>query len=608
MADPGLGESHPRGINNLSHPWCRSTAGSIRTASYPAIIGTSHNHSRLSSLCKMVCSHLNLSFLSLLVASQFLAQTISAQLPDAATLLQQGIAALGGRDALSDISGLTYGTTGIYRSYTLMQNYDLNPPDTKIASSGSQTISFQFLSDGQIQQRIDRLYQLSPYYYFGDGQLLPRNITLTVRSGSDGYACLTRGNLLVAQPPDVVGGYVYAPLAEWFVLEAMKLSPLLLTQFNPDTTTAEFIDVNGISLPSVHDPDLDITIIFNAETSLPLFIRTIEDHALYGPSTRDLHVSNYTTVGGVLFPHRLTTLYNGWVIEDFDVSAVTINPNFASTFFDGLSANSSVLANAVPETDQDYTRAEVSEWAQNLIYSGFYTGSLGAINATQPIPALPNAHHIIFTDADLYKQWVLVFEDAIFVTDAPAHQSELLIRWVRTNFGRPVTHVLVTHHHHDHIYGISNFINQGAQLVVPEMTKDFWSTVPDARIITFNESSPFIHRDSKMQVRHVWHPDAPHAADLANVIITSSCPGPDDPIAVMEADVWNPGFPPLTLDMAEAKAWLDQIRRDGLSRNALITPCHGNIGPLTDMIAALDAQYPDLKTTDWTLGGPLCDH
>ena len=72
-----------------------------------------------------------------------------------------------------------------------------------------------------------------------------------------------------------------------------------------------------------------------------------------------------------------------------------------------------------------------------------------------------------------------------------------------------------------------------------------------------------------MQARFIWHPDAPHAKDWGYGIVTSACPQADEPIAVIEADVWNPGFSAEGINTAEVRAWLEQTLRDGLSRNAM---------------------------------------
>lgn len=56
---------------------------------------------------------------------------------------------------------------------------------------------------------------------------------------------------------------------------------------------------------------------------------------------------------------------------------------------------------------------------------------------------LDNLYHLTFEADTVYKTIVAVFDDALMVTDAPPHQSLLVIEWVRQTFNRSVTHLLV---------------------------------------------------------------------------------------------------------------------------------------------------------------------
>lgn len=72
-----------------------------------------------------------------------------------------------------------------------------------------------------------------------------------------------------------------------------------------------------------------------------------------------------------------------------------------------------------------------------------------------------------------------------------------------------------------------------------------------------------------MQVRFIWHPDAPHSEDWGYGILTSACPDQDGPIAILEADVWSPGFPEAGFNTAPIRQWLKQIIDDGVSANSM---------------------------------------
>lgn len=145
-----------------------------------------------------------------------------------------------------------------------------------------------------------------------------------------------------------------------------------------------------------------------------------------------------------MFPHRFITFYNGQEIEDFDVSEVRVNPSLPGDFFSGLASDDSTLPPAAPEANETYANAEVGAWTQNMLWSSAYAGRLNNVTAVNPIESLPNYWRVTFNDAPGYNQMVIAFEDAVIVTDAPPHQSELMVQWVQENIGRPITHVWVS--------------------------------------------------------------------------------------------------------------------------------------------------------------------
>ena len=79
----------------------------------------------------------------------------------------------------------------------------------------------------------------------------------------------------------------------------------------------------------------------------------------------------------------------------------------------------------------------------NMLWYGGYAGTLNNLTVIQPVPGLPNLHHLTFNDAPAYRGLVAEFEDAVMVVDSPPHQSKLVIDWIEQNLGKNVTHLLV---------------------------------------------------------------------------------------------------------------------------------------------------------------------
>ena len=130
------------------------------------------------------------------------------------------------------------------------------------------------------------------------------------------------------------------------------------------------MDVNGVGPhPTLTDSTTNLTIIFDPKAFLPTRVRALEDHQVFGPSTSDLVLYNYTEVDGIKFPRNFKILYNldVMLIETL-VDVITVNPTFEADFFDGLpldEVNSTVFKNAptAPQESEIYTPAEVFEYS-----------------------------------------------------------------------------------------------------------------------------------------------------------------------------------------------------------------------------------------------------
>ena len=78
-----------------------------------------------------------------------------------------------------------------------------------------------------------------------------------------------------------------------------------------------------------------------------------------------------------------------------------------------------------------------------MFWAGGYTGTLPALKVVKPIPGLDNLYHLTFEDNNVYRTILAIFDDAVMVTDAPPHQSKLVLQYVQQKFNRTVTHLLV---------------------------------------------------------------------------------------------------------------------------------------------------------------------
>ncbi|KAG5808927.1 hypothetical protein H9Q74_014347 [Fusarium xylarioides] len=544
--------------------------------------------------------------------------TVPFHPPTADTLISQALVALGGEKAIAGIEGINYHSPNVYHSRSLMQSYNLDKADTAVAISGSQNISFSYASD-QLTQRIDRGFKPSAeYWYWASARLDEFDYSLVVRGGKDGFACYVRGNNQIWLPANLTFGYVDAALAEFLVLQGNVFSPKLLLEMKAHHGT-KAIDalINGIETPAVYDPILEITIIFDASSHLPHIIRTEENHMIYGPSTNDLYLSQYKTLEGIKFPHTFQTVYNSTThkldatLEEFIVEEITINPKFPKNYFNGLSEGKGFFPKEAPKKTEGLSHAHILEFSSNMLWSGPGSGisnsSVDSIKHKNIVPGLPNAHWLIINDDFLgVKQFVIEFENHVIVGDAPPQWTKQVIEWIDKSIGKPIKYLWPTHHHRDHSGGAAEYVKIGAKLIVPEIATSYWSSIPGAELITFNETHPYIHSDSKHQAWFIWEEQATHSIDWSYAFITEKCPTNESGIAVIEADAWHPGMPDANNDRWEMREWLGQLDKDGLPEGAYVLPTHGQISQVSELIEHTDYVYRPKTIGDWKNGGALC--
>ncbi|KAH6980842.1 hypothetical protein BKA56DRAFT_632550 [Ilyonectria sp. MPI-CAGE-AT-0026] len=486
-------------------------------------------------------------------------------------ILDSALEALGGESALQDLHGVTYHSPNNYRSRSLMQSYEMTRADTFIAISGHQNISFSFASD-ELQQRIDRQFVPSSYWVWASPALEPFNFSLVVQSGDDGFACYVHGNNQIWLPPDLASGY---------------------TDF--------------------YDSHLDLTVIFDPSSNLPYIVRTLEDHPIYGASTFDLYLSDYKTVKGLKFPHQIQSIYNSSsenlnaVLEDYVIEQITLNPDFTSDFFHGVSEEESMFPKAAPKKVQGLSHARITEFSSNMLWAGIKNVTVEGLKGEQPLSDLPWVHWLILDDDPLgIKQMILEFETEVIVCDAPPQFSDKVIEWIAQNLNKPITHLWPTHHHRDHSGGANKYVEAGAKLIVPDMAVKYWSSIPNATFVTFNDTNPYVHSDGNIQAWFMWEDQGSHAADWSYSFVTAKCPSENSTVAVLEADVWQAGVSTGQSDQALMRQWLDQVMRDGLTENAIVLPTHGLVTPLLDLINITGYPYPKMSTTDWKAGAAKC--
>jgi glyoxylase-like metal-dependent hydrolase (beta-lactamase superfamily II) len=306
-----------------------------------------------------------------------------------------------------------------------------------------------------------------------------------------------------------------------------------------------------------------LTLTVDGTTGLPLRVATAAYNANLGDVTLETSFGEYRDVGGLQLPTTLTTTTDGVMTADIRVSNQSVDGDT------GDLAAPVAAASAAPITAPPAPNVTVEEVAPGIwLLAG-------------------QSHHSVLVE----------FADHLTLIEAPQNEARTLAVIARARELRPdkpLTQVVVSHHHFDHSAGVRAAISEGLDPIVHAASAAFFQGAvarphtlsPDA--LVRNPRLPEVQAvedelvlsDGSREV--VLYPidDSPHAATFLMVYF------PRERILV-EADAFTPG----SAVAPYAANLLDNIRRRNL-RVDRIVPLHGTIVPfseLTRTVAALGA-------------------
>jgi glyoxylase-like metal-dependent hydrolase (beta-lactamase superfamily II) len=243
---------------------------------------------------------------------------------------------------------------------------------------------------------------------------------------------------------------------------------------------------------------------------------------------------------GVPMPHQVSLSLEGAVVHREERGLIEVNP--------GLNDATFALPGMCPF---DPMLAEGGLVNCQWIHRGLALGAPISLHAgkVKTVEITPN---VITVGGGMHHSMAVALPRGIVVVDSPQHEerSLLVIAAVRAKWpDRPITHLILTHHHHDHSGGIRTYAAIGAELIMAEGDRAFIAdclqrphtiapdtlSVKDVRpTITTVGSIPLSLGGGEIQVHRI---SSPHAAeDLVTYVA--------GPKAVFNADLFNPGMVP----------------------------------------------------------------
>jgi hypothetical protein len=192
-------------------------------------------------------------------------------------------------------------------------------------------------------------------------------------------------------------------------------------------------DMQSIDITTTRGDMLTLTI--DAFTRLPVSVSSLTDQPNLGDVAIQTSFSQYEDSGGLKLPMRLTTKIDKWVQSDIRVSKNTVNGSAGD-----LAAPAAVSAEAPAPANPpiEVTAEQVAPGVWWLAGSG-------------------NHRSVAFAFAD----HLTLFE----LPESEARAKAVIEKTHSLAFGKPLTEVVISHHHFDHSAGLRVAVSEGLTII-----------------------------------------------------------------------------------------------------------------------------------------------
>jgi glyoxylase-like metal-dependent hydrolase (beta-lactamase superfamily II) len=230
----------------------------------------------------------------------------------------------------------------------------------------------------------------------------------------------------------------------------------------PDVTVGE----KRLTAVSYKAGDTSFVVLFDPQTGLPARVRTLDADTIYGDSTYDLVLDDWRDVGGVKFAHKQRYELNGREVIRIAYDEVRTD---ATTTADRMEIPAELRASAPKPASGE---SVPYQWVIRRQFIGVYLDSDAVLydpQASGGLKLVELAPGVSQVAGGSHNSLVVEMADHLVVLDAPV--GELQSKWtldaLRAKYpGKPVKHLVLSHHHMDHAGGARTFVAEGATVIV----------------------------------------------------------------------------------------------------------------------------------------------
>ena len=336
---------------------------------------------------------------------------------------------------------------------------------------------------------------------------------------------------------------------------------------------------------NVNDGVRPISLFVDRRTGELTDLATSENDWTTGDAVVEAHYAGWKTwdASGVLFPADVLIAVNNQPVHIERRTAVAVNGALDAALF------------AFPAgSNPTYVAADAARGARNSQFHETFAALGVPLDGLQTFVAPETlATGVYHLRGGSHNSLVVEQASGVVVVDAPLYEAraKAIFDWIAINIpNKPVTHLVLTHHHRDHTGAARTFVARGARVVVGAPAKPFFANAfrtsrtiePDelsaaprpATIDIVPVGGELTIPDATNPVRVITVPST-HAADL--VVAYTPNQG-----VLFVTDIYSPGLP--IVNPAGAREVLDVV----VSRNLTVTKVAGGHGA-TGTRAQLDA-------------------
>lgn len=250
--------------------------------------------------------------------------------------------------------------------------------------------------------------------------------------------------------------------------------------------------------------------------------------------------SDWRRHDGLAFPYQVELIWKGVVLHRETRERIEVNPQLDEAIF--------VLPETEPFVPEEAERGLVNE---QWIHRALAMGAPISLDAGEVV-SVAIAPDVVTFGGGIHHSLAVALESGVVVVDPPQHEDRSLAvieavtaRWP----DKPISHLILTHHHHDHSGGIRAYAAIGAELIVAEGDRDFVSEClarphticPDTLAGTASRPTIRTVADDGLSLGsgaiEVHRISSPHSAENLVVYVAG-------PKLLFNADLFNPGLVP----------------------------------------------------------------